>query len=304
MLQSGGPFHCIAQGESMKFLHNLHNWGRWGAEDQRGALNLLTPTIVQNAAKLVKRGKVYSLSMPLEAEGPQWPTRHKTWRVTTFNNPPEGRGGADDVVTMHSHSGTHMDALCHIWYENHLYNGYKASEHISSTGATRNAIHNAPHLVGRGLLLDVAGWKEVDHLQLGEPITADDLDRCAASQGVRVQPGDLLLVRTGWMQTFRTNRPLYSQGEPGIDSSTLPWLHHHDVVAIGADNQAVEVFSGMPPASLPVHMVAIRDLGLYLLENLDLDQMAADKAYESLLVIAPLQLTGAIGSPINPIALA
>ena len=288
----------------MNLQHKLSNWGRWGADDQRGALNLLTPQMVQNAARLVKSGKVYSLSMPLESDGPQWPTRHKTWRVTTFNNPPKGRGSADDVITMHSHSGTHMDALCHIWYENQLYNGYNVGEHIHSTGATRNAIHNVPHIVGRGVLLDVAGWKGVEHLQLGEAITADDLDACAAAQGVTVQAGDLLLIRTGWIKMFTSNRPLYNQGEPGIDESTLPWLQQHDVVAIGADNQAVEVFTGMPPAHLPVHMVAIRDLGLYLLENLNLDQMAADKAYETLLVVAPLHLTGGIGSPINPIALA
>ena len=281
----------------------LSNWGRWGATDQQGALNLLTPAIIKQAAGLVKTGKTYSLSMPLTTEGPQWPQRHKTWRVTTFRNPPNERGGADDVVTMHSHSGTHMDALCHIWYDNQLYNGYAVSEHITSTGATRNAIDNVPWLVGRGLLLDIAGWKGVDHLQLGEAITAADLDGCAAAQGVTVQPGDLLLIRTGWIRVFAQDRVLFNQGEPGIDESTIPWLKEHDVVAICADNHAVEAFDTMPPARLPIHAAAIRDLGLYLVEYLNLEELAADKAYESLLVIAPLQLTGAIGSPVNPIAL-
>ena len=280
------------------------NWGRWGATDEQGTLNLLTPAIVQRAAGLVKTGKVYSLSMPLEAEGPQWPSRHKTWRVTTFRNPPGERGGADDVVTMHSHSGTHMDALCHIWYDNQLYNGYSAPEHVTSTGATRNAIHNVPFIVGRGLLLDIAGWKGVDHLALGEAISAADLDACAAAQGVTVQPGDLILLRTGWIHVFSSDRALYNQGEPGIDESTIPWLKEHDIVAVCADNQAIEVFSEMPPPQLPVHAAAIRDLGVYLVENLNLDALVADKVYECLLVIAPLQLTGAIGSPVNPVALA
>lgn len=280
------------------------NWGRWGATDERGTLNLLTPTIVQQAAGLVKTGKVYSLAMPLEAEGPQWPSRHKTWRVTTFRNPPGERGSADDVVAMHSHSGTHMDALCHIWYDNQLFNGYSAADHVTSTGATRNAIHNVPFIVGRGLLLDIAGWKGVDHLELGEAITAADLDACAAAQGVTVQPGDLILLRTGWMHIFHSDRALYNQGEPGIDTSTIPWLKAHDIVAICADNQAIEVFSEMPPPELPVHAAAIRDLGIYLVENLNLDALAADKVYECLLVISPLPLTGAIGSPVNPIALA
>jgi len=280
------------------------NWGRWGATDERGTLNLLTPAIVQGAAGLVKTGKVYSLAMPLEAEGPQWPSRHKTWRVTTFRNPPGERGSADDVVAMHSHSGTHMDALCHIWYDNQLFNGYSAAEHVTSTGATRNAIHNVPFIVGRGLLLDIAGWKGVDHLELGEAVTAADLDACAAAQGVTVQPGDLILLRTGWMHIFQSDRALYNQGEPGIDTSTIPWLKAHDIVAICADNQAIEVFSEMPPPELPVHAAAIRDLGIYLVENLNLDALAADKVYECLLVISPLPLTGAIGSPVNPIALA
>ncbi len=282
----------------------VSNWGRWGATDERGTLNLLTPALVQRAAGLVKTGKVYSLSMPLEAEGPQWPSRHKTWRVTTFRNPPAERGSADDVVSMHSHSGTHMDALCHIWYDNQLYNGYSMPEHVTSTGATRNSIDNVPFIVGRGLLLDIATWKGVDHLELGEAITAADLDACAAAQGVTVQAGDLILLRTGWMHIFHSDRSLYNQGEPGIDVSTIPWLKAHDIVAVCADNQAIEVFSEMPPPQLPVHAAAIRDLGVYLVENLNLDALAADKVYECLLVIAPLPLTGGIGSPVNPIALA
>jgi len=282
----------------------LSNWGRWGADDERGMLNLLTPEMVKAAAGLVKTGKVYSLSMPLTADGPQWPTRHKTWRVTTFRNHPGERGGADDVLSMHSHSGTHMDALCHIWIDDQLYNGYRAAGHVTSTGATRNAIDNVPVIAGRGVLLDIAGWKGVDHLQLGEAITADDLDACAAAQGVTIQPGDLLLLRTGWMRIFSTERALFDSGEPGIDESTIPWLKQHDIVAIGADNQAVEVLHEIPPAQLPVHVAAIRDLGIYLVENLNLEALAADKVYTCLLVIAPLQLTGAIGSPVNPIAIA
>ena len=104
---------------------------------------------------------------------------------------------------MHSHSGTHIDALCHVWYDDQIYNGYNAAEHVTSAGATRNAINHVPNLVGRGLLLDIAGWKGVDHLQLGEAITAADLDACAAAQNVTVQPGDLLLLRTGWIPCLR-----------------------------------------------------------------------------------------------------
>jgi len=280
------------------------NWGRWGAADEVGTFNLITPELVTRAAGLVKRGKVYSLSMPLEADGPQWPTRHKTWRVTTFGQRPNGTGSADDVVTMHSHSGTHMDALCHVWYDEQLYNGFSAPEHVTSQGAAHNSIDRLPYLVGRGLLLDIAAWKGVDNLALGEPITAADLDACAKAQNVVPQPGDILLLRTGWIRIFSSDRARYSQGEPGIDESTLPWLKAHDIVAVGADNQAIEVLEQIPAPALPVHRGAIRDLGLYLVENLNLEALAADRIYESLVVIAPLPLTAAIGSPVNPIALA
>ncbi|MBZ0298824.1 MAG: cyclase family protein [Anaerolineae bacterium] len=289
----------------MSDTQGLSNWGRWGTDDQRGSLNLLTADKVRQAAALVKTGKVYSLSMPLETNGPQWPMRHKTWKVTTHRSVgTPAPGSADDVVIMHSHSGTHMDALCHYWYGDHIYNGFAAPEAITSQGITRNAIDNVPALVGRGVLLDVAGWKGVANLQLGEAVTADDLDQCAAAQGTAIQPGDIVLVRTGWMRIFTEDRAQYDHGEPGIDTSTLPWLKAHDIVGIGADNQAVEVLQTIPPAKLPVHECAIRDLGIYLLENFNLDALAADQVHEFLLVIAPLRLTGGAGSPINPIAIA
>lgn len=283
----------------------LTNWGRWGADDQRGSLNLLTPDVVVQAATLVKTGRVYSLSMPLAADGPQWPARHKTWKVTTHRSVgTPGPGAADDVVTMHTHSGTHMDALCHYFYDDHLYNGYRASEHITSAGITRNAIDNVPALVGRGVLLDIAGWKGVDHLEQGEAITAADLDQCAAAEGVEIRSGDLLLLRTGWMRIFAEDPERYNSGEPGIDDSTLPWLQAHNIVGVAADTNAVEVIEQYPKPRMSVHESAIRDLGIYLMENFNLEVLAADRVYECLLVVAPLQFTGGAGSPINPVAIA
>lgn len=283
--------------------NQLSNWGRWGSEDEQGALNLITPDLIREAATLVKSGKVYSLAMPLEAEGPQWPSRHKTWKTTRYSNDPEDMGGADDVLTMHSHSGTHIDALCHVWYHNQLYNGFDAAEHLNSDGAARNAMQNAPAIVGRGVLLDIARWKGVNHLDLGEPISATDLDACAAGQNVAIHPGDILLVRTGWMNIFEQDRERFNSGEPGLDMSTPAWLRQHDIVAVGADNHGVEVMESIPPDGIPFHLVVIRDLGLYLMENLNLEQLATDRVYEFLFAVAPLPLTSAVGSPINPLAI-
>lgn len=283
--------------------NSLSNWGRWGPADELGSLNILTPEMVRKAAGLIRTGQVYSLAMPLAADGPQWPLRHKTWRVTTYYNDPASFGGADDVVIMHSHSGTHIDALCHAWYGNQLYNGFNAGEHVGSRGATRNAIDRLPSIVGRGVLLDVAGWKGVEHLNVGEPITASDLDQCAASQGIEIQPGDSLLIRTGWMRVFSKDRALFDSGEPGIDMSTVPWLKQHDIVAVCADNHGVEVMDRIPPSGIPVHRAVLRDLGIYLVENLNLEDLAADRVYECLLIIAPLPLAAGVGSPVNPIAI-
>jgi kynurenine formamidase len=284
--------------------NQLSNWGRWGPDDQQGALNLITPDLIKQAAALVKTGKVYSLAMPLEAEGPQWPSRHKTWKTTRYGNNPTGRGWADDIVSMHSHSGTHIDALCHIWYHNQLYNGFDASKHISSDGgATRNAIENVPAIVGRGVLLDIAGWKGVEHLEVGESISAADLDTCATSQNVEIRPGDIVLVQTGWMKLFRRDRERFNSGEPGLDMSTPIWLQQHDIVAVGADNQGVEVMKTIPPEDTPFHRIVIRDLGIYLLENLTLEQLALDSVYEFLFIVTPLPLTSGVGSPVNPLAI-
>ncbi len=282
---------------------NIKNWGRWGQDDQQGTLNLITPEEIKTAADLVKKGKVYSLSMPLDVDGPQFPMRHKTWKTTSLLNVGEGIGFSDDVVIMHSHSGTHMDSLCHVWSDYQLYNGFDARKHVTSFGSTRNSIENVPAIVGHGILLDIAGWKGVRHLSLGETISASDLDRCAASQNTTVAAGDIVLVNTGWMNIFAQNRTLFDSGEPGLDMSCIEWLHRHDISAIGADNHGVEVITTMPPSGLPFHFAAIRDLGLYLIENLKLQPLADDKQYEFLFVAAPLPLTSAVGSPINPLAI-
>lgn len=281
----------------------LSNWSRWGDEDQLGTLNLIGPESIKRAASLIRNGKFYSLSVPLETYGAQWPPRHKMWRTTEYTKNTEGRNSSGDALVIHSHSGTHIDALCHIWYDGKLYNGFDANEHMTSHGVTRDSIDNVPGLAGRGVLLDIAGWKGVEHLAHAERITADDLDACAAAQGVEICSGDILLIRTGWINVLERDRALFDSGEPGIDETTLPWLHDRDIVAVGCDNLAVEVLESIPPDDLPVHRIGIRDLGLYLMENLNLNAMAEDEVYESFVVVAPLKISGGAGSPVNPIAI-
>ena len=280
----------------------VSNWGRWGPDDQLGMLNILSAESVLKAVRLVKKGVVYNLAVPLEKDGPQVPWFQKTWLVTYFSDGlhADGSGVTDDVLTMMSHSGTHIDALGHYVRDGKMWNGGGASE-VSGTGLGWGAIHNVSAIVGRGVMLDIAAYKGVEHLGLGEVITVEDMESCAAAQGTEVLPGDTLLLHTGWYKVFKQDRSLWEQGEPGPDHSCGPWLKEKDVVAIGADNVGVE---SNPRGELPLHVVMLRDLGVYLLENINLDELARDKVYEFLFVGAPLRLTGATGASMTPLALA
>jgi kynurenine formamidase len=225
------------------------NWGRWGADDERGTLNLLAPDQVVGAAAVVKKGKVYSLGLDLSPDAPRTPGRNALWhRATRTERPGPAMSGADDLILMHTHTATHLDALCHVWVDRQLYNGFPSSE-IGHDGAKRNGVHNVRSIVARGLLLDVAGHRGVDHLEPGELITATELD------------------------------------------------------AVAKDNAAVEVLPPEDGVQMALHIGVIRDLGGYLIEYLDLEELAADRAHEFLFVLAPLRLVQGIGSPVNPIAI-
>ena len=285
----------------------LSNWGRWGPDDQIGVLNLLqNSSSVLDAIKLVKKGDVYSLAVPLEKDGPQFPLFHKTWRVSHWQhlNDPD-LDIIDDVIAMETHSGSHIDGLGHSWHDGQFYNGFSSDKYASSRGVERLGIENVKHIFGRGVMLDVAAYKGVDHLGPTEPVTADDLDRVADSQGIELKPGDVVLVRTGWYTLFGKDRARWATSFPGPDASVLPWLKEHDVVAIGADHPACELFENLEdPGDMPLHRHGLRDLGVYLLENLDLEELARDKVYEFLFVGTPLRITHGTGSPWNPLAIA
>lgn len=281
------------------------NWGRWGAADERGTANLLTADGMRRAARLVRRGISYSLAAPLAPDGPNLPTRRPTWHVVTTRYQPSRQATfADDVVMMHTHGTTHIDALCHIYIGDTLYNGHPAHT-ILPTGAQRCGIQNAGPLVTRGVLLDIAAGRGVGHLNAGEAIEPDELDACARRQGLTLGPGDVVLVRTGWWQLFGVGpgeRARFYAAEPGLSAACGHWFRERDLVAVGADNPAVEAISDWS-APLPVHRDIIWGCGGYLLEFLNLEQLARDRVHEFMFVTAPLGLEGGIGSPIVPLAL-
>lgn len=299
----------------------LRNWGRWGPDDELGTLNFITPEKVAHAARLVQTGRVIALGIPLQRNGPQSGNRHRFNPIHLMfrdgGDQPndyvagEGYGGSDDMIIMPLQSVTQWDSLAHVFYDGKMYNGYDAKL-VTSFGTPKNSISQTKDkIAGRGVLLDVARYQGVESLEPAYAITVEDLDGCAAAQGVTVESGDILLVRTGAV-TRALQRGDWgdfdSESAPGLSFHTLPWLHAKEIAAIGCDNYAVEVRpSEVPPFRSPFHIVAIPNIGLTLGELFFLDELAADCAadgrWEFLFVGPPLEVTGGVGSPINPYAL-
>jgi kynurenine formamidase len=288
------------------------NWRRWGDDDEAGALNLLTPERLVAAAGLVRTGRVFQLGLPIQTRGvPYFPHRPPAIHYMARDGgdyaagaiAPDDIGTADDYLGLAVHGTTHVDALCHLWYGGELYNGFSANE-VRSSGAARNGIDKIPPIVGRGVLLDVAALHGVDHLEPGHPILPGELTACEERQGVAVGEGDVLLVRTGWHTMFDKDESVYHRLQPGVAAAAIPWLVERDVVAVGADNGAVERFPDAAGTNMPVHRALIRDYGVHLIELLMLEELAAAEVHEFLFVAAPLRIKRGAGSPLNPLAIA
>ena len=292
----------------------VSNWGRWGPDDEVGTFNFITPEVVRRAAACVKRGDVFSLGLPLDSEGPQL-GRQGRMNPIHLMSAVEGRVGegdfrySDDIVVMPLQCATQWDSLAHVYYDGQLYNGFPATT-ITAAGAARNAIDRlGPGIVSRGVLLDVARLWGVDRVGPGVAIKPADLEAAERAAGVRVETGDVLLVRTGHLGVFKLDRDRegYLRRTPGLGMACVEWLHARQVAAVATDTVAVEVIPWEDPAlPLPVHLLCIRDVGLTLGEMFDLDELAAacarDGVWEFLFSAPPLKVTGGVGSPLNPLA--
>lgn len=290
-----------------------NNWGRWGADDERGALNLLTPDVIVAAAGSIKTGNVYSLGIPIQSAGvPLMDYRGTPMRLTLQDSTDEGiyaeygchagTGAHEDVLVMASHTTSHMDALVHVYEEGKHYNGVEATEMRALSGAGRLGIEKVGGFAARAVLLDmVRHFGDEKWVELGRSISGADLQAAADSQGVKVRAGDVVLVRTGYLDFWFENNPNIPFEQAGLNSDAANWLVERDVVAVGCDNAAVEVIPFDEMDFLRVHKILLVRRGIYMLEFLNLSQAAADECWEGLLSVAPLKVTGATGSPINPI---
>lgn len=285
-------------------------WQRWGTDDERGALNNIGPAEVQNATALVRSGRVLSLAQTLSPRTPLPPHRAPLQHFMARDGGdyaagarrPGGFQFADDTVVLPLHIGTHIDALCHAWYDDTLYNGFPGNGTRSTSGATRCGIDKMGPLVGRGVLLDVAGGAG-NPLRNGAAIGPRDLEQAAQQARVTVGRGDIVLIRTGWAEHQGRAGNVAFDGEPGLDLDAALWLAERDIAALGADNFAVEVIPFAPGTVFPVHQRLIRDFAVPLIEGLLLHELATTGCQEFLFIASPLPVAGGTGSPINPIAI-
>jgi kynurenine formamidase len=298
----------------------VRNWGRWGPDDEIGTLNLIDDAARRRGAAAVESGRAFALGLPLsEAEGIQLgfvegrinPTRTMVQVNVPVNaDQPDWVCFSEDVLTLATQCATHWDSLAHSSYGGVIYNGYPASS-ISADGAARCGIHRLDTVVSRGIMLDVARALGRDVLEPGHPIMPGDLDAACELAKVPLEPGDIVLVRTGQMVHLcpeQRDLVAYTHPSPGLTMETAEWFHALDVAAVATDTLPFEVIPCQREDTyLPVHLLHLVEMGLTQGQNWVLDALAddcaADGRYSFLLDATPLPLTNGLGSPLNPIAL-
>ncbi len=303
---AAGPGPLKNRADFDRWMQELSNWGRWGPEDQLGALNLVTPEKRRQALALVRDGISVSLARDVEkdkAVDNGSPFQHWMDRAGT-NNP--GYSAADTFkVSYHGMAHTHIDSLCHMFDRGRMYNGY-AQTNVVAAGAQKLGIQNLKQgILTRGVLIDVPWLKGVDYLEPGAAILPEDLDAWEKKTGLRVQAGDVVFIRTGrWAR--RASVGAWSGKFAGLHGTCARWLRQRDVAVLGSDAASDVLPSGVEEVAMPIHQLCLIAMGTWILDNCDLE--AASRAakerqrWEFLIVVTPLAVFGGTGSPVNPIA--
>ncbi len=306
--QAADPLPPLTAATLEQWMSGLSNWGRWGEDDELGTLNLITAEKRRQAAGLVTAGVSVSLAFDLAKEAStntEFPLEHSL-RVH------ENDGGvfAEDTYTIryHGFAHSHVDALCHIFHQGKMYNGFPRSG-VKPDGAEQLGVQTMKQgIFTRGVLVDVPWLKEVPYLEPGTAVRVADLHAWEQKTGVQITSGDVLLVRTGLHQRRRALGSWnFTQRAAGLHTSIVPWLKARDVATIGSDGTN-EVFpSGIVGMPFPIHRLAVVALGMPLLDNLNLEDLArearARKRWTFLFIAAPLRVPGGTGSPLNPLAI-
>ncbi len=306
-----GPIQSQEAAITKEYVHQLleevSNWGRWGQDDELGTLNLIGPQQRIAAANLVKDGESISMAFNLAKETTpmnQNPLEHNlqvlefagdTWAVDNYS------------INYHGFAHSHIDALCHIFYQGKMYNGF-SQELVKPTGAEKLGIHNmSKGIISRGLLVDLPWLRGVPYLEPGTAILPEDLNDWEKKTGIRVGSGDVLLIRTGRWAKQAEGSWNFTEAAAGLHPSVVKWLRERDVAVLGCDGVSDRYPSGLEVSQSPIHFLVLYGLGMPILDNLDLEELSVEarqrNRYEFLFVAAPLRVEGGTGSPLNPIAI-
>ena len=292
-----------------KLLKEVSNWGRWGKDDQLGAINLITPKKRKEAAALVKEGVSVSLARSVEkevaADNPN-PFIHK---MDSWGKGTDGQWSGDSyTVQYHGYAHTHMDSLCHLFHNDKLYNGF-SRDVVTKDGALKLQIGNIKSgIFTRGVLIDIPRLRGVEYLEPGTAIYPEELEAWENRIGTKVKPGDVIFIRTGrWARRAKVGPWSASdEGAAGLHASCARWLKNRDIAMIGSDAASDVLPSGIPGVSHPVHLIVLHAMGVHIFDNCDLEALGkkADelKRWDFLITASPLAVEGGTGSPLNPIA--
>jgi kynurenine formamidase len=280
---------------------------KWGAGDQRGSGNHMKPETVLRATRLIRTGEVIELGHVLNAEMPLSGIRR--FDLYTKRTAPllgtNRRGSNEELVTSEiGQVGTQFDGFSHQTIGNSLYNCFKLDDIASRNGFTKLGVENVGALMTRGVLIDVAALKGVDSLSAPYEITPQDLQQALQKQNLTLQPGDAVIINTGWGKLWAKDNARFGKSRPGIGVAAAQWLVSQDPMLVGSDNAGVEVDPNPDPQlSLPLHQIFLVVNGIHILENLKLDELSAKRVYEFAFIIEPLKIQGGTGSTVAPIAI-
>ncbi len=309
----------VSVSEFEQIFELVKNWDKWGPDDERGTLNYIQPRHIRAAAALVRSGRQVSMAIPINTTaGPDNPNPAIHLMIQGHDVDPgvPGPRYALDYLGVASHGDchTHVDALCHVSYGGRTYNGHLATDSVDSRGAKRQDITSyATGLVGRGVLLDIPGFRGVEWLEPGDAVTRAELEACEEAEGVRLGEGDILVFRTGHhrrrlaLGPWNNDDPPAGEGKAGLHVDTIPWMHERRISAFLPDGDGETVPGTVEGLLDPIHPLQIAAMGMLAADSLQLEELAAacqqEGRFEFMVVGLPLRLPGGTGSPWNPIAI-
>jgi len=280
---------------------------KWGAGDERGAANHMKPETVLRATKLIRTGEVIELGHVLGTGMANNPARVFSMITKRSAQAPgvNQRGGNEEIVTTElGQVGTQFDAFPHQMIANRMYNCLKLEDVETRSGFSKLGVEKVGMIFTRGVLIDIAAFKGVEMLDATYEITPTDLQQALAKQNLSLQPGDALIINTGWGKLWGKDNARYMKAMPGIGIAAAEWLAKQDPILVGSDTAPVEISPNPDPQlSLPVHQIMLVVHGIHLLENMKLDELAAKRVHEFALTMQPLKIRGGTGSTVAPAAI-